>query len=558
MAEPLVQDGVIGLLPDEEGEAPGGIGGGEVAVLVEEELGRHPGLFIGLVHEVKLLGADVVVVQAVDNQGGALDVLGVQGVVPADPVVAVVAVALPLVIADLVEVVAVLLLDGGPVLRVQVPAGAVPGQPVGVSGVTVGGDALGVGVLIPAGDAGHGDDGLQALHAGGGQAELGGAGVGTTGHAHLAVGPIGLDLDVAGLVGVGHPVAGEPLDDALEGVDLQVGTAGLEPVGAAGTQAAALHHGIAADQVVVIPGQVLVVVHVLVGVIVVPLRGVGLGGHFFGGGLPHGGAGLGLAVELGDVIALLAVRHIAGGTAGDVGPGLIDGGGLIVPLHGGPGELHQGLHQVQLAVVVGVVVGFHVDEEPDDVAVGVVIALFHRAGGEGEDGLGHAVHKQGLSGLAVEGVIEHLGGLLHHCQVALGAGGGGRIALDAVGHTHAVGHGVVVSGVGAQLALFHARPAEQVGHSLLVGDRLVRLPGDWEGQVRAVGSQLPPGDRRAGVFALHSHGRGNQRQRQCQHQEQNGEVTFHWILTFFLKFLLCAGAGHSTTQAATAYKHTSV
>ena len=529
-----------------------------MTVLVEEELGRHPGLFIGLVHEVKLLGADVVVVEAMDNQRRALDVLGVQGVVPADPVVAVVAVALPLVLLELVEVVAVLLLDGCPVLLVQVPAGAVPGQPVGVSGVTVGGDALGVGVLIPAGDAGHGDDGLQALHAGGGQAELGGAGVGTTGHAHLAVGPIGLDGNVAGLVGVSHPVAGEPLDDALEGVDLQVGTAGLEPVGAAGAQAAALHHGIAADQVVVIPGQVLVVVHVLVGVIVVPLRGVGLGGHFFGGGLPHGGAGLGLAVELGDVIALLAVRHIAGGTAGDVGPGLIDGGGLIVPLHGSPGELHQGLHQVQLAVVVGVVVGFHVDEEPDDVAVGVVIALFHRAGGEGEDGLGHAVHKQGLSGLAVEGIIEHLGGLLHHRQVGLGAGGRGAVILNAVGHAHAVGHGVVVSGVGAQLALLHPCPAEQVGHSLLVGDRLVRLPGDWEGQVRAVGSQLPPGDRRAGVFALHSHGRGNQRQRQCQHQEQNGEVTFHWILTFFLKFLLCAGAGHSTTQAATAYKHTSV
>ena len=143
--------------------------------------------------------------------------------------VAVVAVALPLVIADLVEVVAVLLLDGGPVLRVQVPAGAVPGQPVGVSGVTVGGDALGIGVLIPAGDAGHGDDGLQALHAGGGQAELGGAGVGTTGHAHLAVGPIGLDLDVAGLVGVGLAFAIDPFDDILKGIDFEIRPSRIEP-----------------------------------------------------------------------------------------------------------------------------------------------------------------------------------------------------------------------------------------------------------------------------------------------------------------------------------------
>ena len=532
MAEPLVQDGVIGLLPDEEGQAPGGIGGGEVAVLVEKDLGGNPGLFIGLVHQVKFLGADVVVVETVDNQGGALDVLGVQGVVPADPVVAVVAVAGLLVIADLVEVVAVLLLDGGPVLRVQIPAGAHPSQGLGVSRIGTGGNPLGVGVLIPAGDAGHGDDGLQALHAGGGQAELGGAGVGTTGHAHLAIGPIGLDGNVAGLVGVGHPVAGEPLDDALKRVNLQVGAAGLEALGVPGAQAAALHHGIAADQVVVIPSQVLVVIDSFILVVIIPLGGVGLGSHFLCGGLPHRGAGLGLAVELGDVVTLLTIGGGAGGAAGDVGPGLIDGGGLIVPLHGGPGELHQGLHQVQLAVVVGVVVGLHVDEEADDVAVGVVVALLHRAGGIGEDGLGHAVHEQGLHGVAVEGVIEHLGGLLHHSQVPLGAGGGGAVAVDAVGHAHAVGHGVVVSGVGAQLALFHARPAEQVGHGLLVGDGLVGLPGDREGQVGAVLGQLAPGDGGVRVL-LRGQGRGDQGQGQRQHQEQGGDSFLHLFVPSF-------------------------
>ena len=46
-----------------------------MAVLVKEDLGGDPGLFIGLVHQVKLLGADVVVVEAVDDEGGALDVL---------------------------------------------------------------------------------------------------------------------------------------------------------------------------------------------------------------------------------------------------------------------------------------------------------------------------------------------------------------------------------------------------------------------------------------------------------------------------------------------------
>ena len=61
-----------------------------MSILMEQELGGHPGLLIGLVHQVKLLGPHVVVVQAVHNEGRALNLIGVQGIVPVGPVVAVI------------------------------------------------------------------------------------------------------------------------------------------------------------------------------------------------------------------------------------------------------------------------------------------------------------------------------------------------------------------------------------------------------------------------------------------------------------------------------------
>ena len=228
VAEPLVQDFIVGLRPDHKLNAPRGIGGGQVSILMEQELGGHPGLLIGLVHQVKLLGPHVVVVQAVHNEGRALNLIGVQGIVPVGPVVAVIPVGGQLVLPDLIEVVSILAGNGVPVRLIQVPAGAVPGQPVAVSGVAPGGNALGVGILIPAGNPRHGDDGLQPLHPSGGQAELGGAGVGPPGHPHLAVGPVCLNGDVAGLVRIGNPLAVEPLNHALERVDLQVAPAGFK------------------------------------------------------------------------------------------------------------------------------------------------------------------------------------------------------------------------------------------------------------------------------------------------------------------------------------------
>ena len=275
------------------------------------------------------------------------------------------------------------------------------------------------------------------------------------------------------------------------------------------------------------------------GVVIIPVRGICLGCCLGRGGGSRRLPRCGLAVHLVQVIAVLAIGRLSRGTAGDIGPGLINGGGLIIPFHGGPGNLHQGLHQVPLAVGIGVIVGLHIDAVTDDVTLGVVIALGHSPGGIGENGLGHAVEEQRLQRLAVQGLVKDLGRLLHHRQVRLGTGIGGAVLGNPVGHAHAVRHGVVIPGIGSQLALFHPRPAEEEGHGLLVGHGLVRLPGDREFQVRRILGQLSPGHNRGGrsrrhpILRLHRHSRGDQRQGHHQRQKQASDSFLH-LITFFL------------------------
>lgn len=83
-----------------------------------------------------------------------------------------------LILLNLIQVVAVLLGDGSIVGLIQITAIAVPCQILGVAYVAAGGNALGVGVLIPAGNTCNRNDGLQALNAGGSQTKLGGTSVG--------------------------------------------------------------------------------------------------------------------------------------------------------------------------------------------------------------------------------------------------------------------------------------------------------------------------------------------------------------------------------------------
>ena len=528
VAEPAVEDVVVALAVNVELKVAGGVARGQVRVLMQQELDVHAGLLIGLIHEVKFLRAHVVVVEAVHDQRRALDVFRVERVVAGRPVLGVVAVALELILLDLVHVVAVLFGDGRVVVRIEVAAVAVPAEPLGVVNEAVGGDALRVGVLIPARDAGDGDDGLKAGDAGRCQTELRRAGVGAAGHADLAARPVGRDGDVAGLVGVGHAVAVQPFDHALERIDLQIGAAGLKAVGALRAQTAALDHGKAAHEIVVIPVEVLVVVHLLIRVPVVPVGTVGSSCRVRGRGGAGGHALVRLAVELGDVIAL-AAEVLAGVhalvAAGDVRARLVDGGRLVVALHRCARDLHERLDEVELAVVVGVVVGLDIDAVADDVALVVAVALRDLAGRVGEDGLRHTVHVQRLQLVGVQRVIHLVGDRLH---LAVSRERAGRVGVGVrVDHAHAAGLSQIVIRERAELLLGHARPQQQCTHCVRYGQ--FRVFACAVGDERSAVDVCQIGIRHGGCAAVvHGERRaGQKRQHHDQRQQQSQDSPLH-------------------------------
>ena len=533
-----------------------------MAVLMQQELHVLTGFGESVVHQLELLGANVVVVQAVNDQRGTLDLRraggadgaglgGVHRVVADIPVAAgfaVVAVQISLNIVNGLKVVAVIRFDFVPIIGIQLSAGAVTGQCVGVSRLAVGGNALRVGILIPAGDTGHGNNGLQTGHTGGSQAELGGTGIGTAGHAHLFVGPVGCNGNVAGLIGIGHPVAVEPLDDALEGVDLQIGTAGFIALGAFGTQTAALYHSVAANQIVVIPVQILVVHHLLFRIPVIPVSGIcGSSGLFRSGGTDGLARGRrivhGLNVEIAGIVQviLIAVKLRA---AGDVRTGLVDGSSLIVALRSSAGHLHQSLHQIQLAVAVGVVVGLHIDTVTDDVAVLIAVSLFHSAGGKGEDGLGHAVDKQRLMCAAVlHSALQRLIAIAVHqfgqeflCADLV------CIVIVLIQHCKAVGQSHTV-GLAAQLAVFHVGGEEQHMQDLAQRQGFIAC-----GVLHAVGGEVRIGH--GGVAVRFPDGVcrcGNRQGQRRRQQERQESLSDHAYTTFFL-FQFYRFTGQSRVQ----------
>ena len=549
VAEPAVQDLVIAGIADIKHQIACGIGRSQMSVLMQQELHVLTGFGESVVHQLELLGANVVVVQAVNDQRGAVDLRraggadgaflsGIHRVVADIPVaagLAVVAIQISLNIVNGLKVVAVIRFDFVPIIGIQLSAGAVTGQCVGVSRLAVGGNALRVGVLIPAGDTGHGNNGLQTGHTGGSQTELGGTGIGTAGHAHLFVGPVGCNGNVAGLIGIGHPVAVEPLDDALEGVDLQIGTAGFIALGAFGTQTAALYHSVAANQIVVIPVQILVVHHLLFRIPVIPVSGIcGSSGLFRSGGTDGLARGRrivhGLNVEIAGIVQviLIAVKLRA---AGDVGTGLVDGSSLVVALRSSAGHLHQSLHQIQLAVTVGIVVGLHIDAVTDDVAVLIAVSLFHSAGGKGEDGLGHAVDEQRLMCAAVlHSALQRLIAIaVHQFGQEFLRADLVCIVLILVQHSKAVGQSHTV-GIAAQLAVIHASGLEQHPQSLtqIHGCIVCGVLHAVGGEVRighgGVAVRFPDGVCRCG-------NRQGQRRRQ---QERQKSLSDHAYITFFL------------------------
>ena len=76
VAEPAVQDLVIAGIADVEHQIACGIGGGQMTILMQQELHILLCRGKGIVHQLEFLGADVVIVQTVNDQRGAVDLGG--------------------------------------------------------------------------------------------------------------------------------------------------------------------------------------------------------------------------------------------------------------------------------------------------------------------------------------------------------------------------------------------------------------------------------------------------------------------------------------------------
>ena len=179
------------------------------------------------------------------------------------------------------------------------------------------------------------------------------------------------------------------------GVPLQVEAAELIALGAVGADAARLHHGKAPDKIVVIGLGVNVSGHIGVGHLVIPDRWVGdrrrlKGGHAPGGGALFTGLIEPVVIKGGGIEKLRGIHAVLLHGARAVGGRVVDRAGLIHALGRSAGNLNQRLHQIGLAVAVGVMISLDIHAEAEDVAV-LICVVFVSQIAVLQDGLGRAV-----------------------------------------------------------------------------------------------------------------------------------------------------------------------
>ena len=95
--------------------------------LVEIELDILACFLEGIVHEFKVFGLDIVIIQAMDDQGAGLEIFWMKGIIPLLPDITVVAIMSVLVLVQLVDVVGIVLPNPCPVVLVQHPRANVEG-----------------------------------------------------------------------------------------------------------------------------------------------------------------------------------------------------------------------------------------------------------------------------------------------------------------------------------------------------------------------------------------------------------------------------------------------
>ncbi len=196
------------------------------------------------------------------------------------------------------------------------------------------GRALGEVVVVPGADGPDGDDGPQALDAGGGDAVGDGSVVALADHADGSGGPVGGGPRRAGAGGVAVGAAVQPVDDGLGGLDVGAAADVDAAVGAVGSGEVDQDDGVAArhKEIVVVQGEL--------------------------NGVPLGVVGLLLAL-------------VAAPAAGVVRAGVHDDGHLQALLGGFPGADDVDGDAVGAPVAVAVEPGVHPDGFADGTVVGV-------------------------------------------------------------------------------------------------------------------------------------------------------------------------------------------
>ena len=407
VAEPLVQNTVVGLIANQQRGLVRVIVRGDMRALMQQQLDILICILKRIIHQLELLGANVIVVQTVNDKSRAakLAILNILsciypfaviacGVVTGCPVRAIVTVQRNLIIINTVEVLLVNILHAFPVVFINITTSAVETEVIRICRITASRDTLRVGVLIPACDTCNRNDGLEVCYTGRRNCKVGRAAVGTTGHSNVAVRPVSLNPNVVLLIGICNTAAVlcQPFNDALECVSLYISAAGLQAFGTTGAQTAYLNNRVASNEEVIIPVEVFIVVEVTPGAALIRADIVPLFCLCFLGRVHRAHFSIGNAlilcrtVQAIQVVAQipLLIGELAGiaviRAAGDVRTCVHNGCKIVIirVRSCSTGKLHQRLYEVELAIAVGVVVGLNVNRVADDVAVIVAVALCGR------------------------------------------------------------------------------------------------------------------------------------------------------------------------------------
>ena len=448
-----------------------------------------------IIHQLELLGTNVRIVQTMNNQRRAIKVvvlrgrcsaclaLVARGVVTGCPVRAIVTVQRNLIVVNTIKICRVSLLDGVPFCivliqtSVNIASCTIERQIITIC-YTAGGNTLRIGVLIPACNACNRNDSLKALNTGGSDCEVSRAAVGTAGHSDIAVRPVGFNCNIAGSVGISSTVTGQPLDNALECIGLNVSAASLQALRAERAQTAYLNRCIAANEEVVVPVKVLVVVEgapcAFIRAKVIPLfcrcflssvHGIC---HAFSLACSR------LHIQIVQVIALIAIGIIDAASlaviraAGDVRTCIIDGRSLVLALCGSTRKLHQRLYEIELAIAVGVVVGLDVNRIADDVAVLVAVAVLDRnTACVRKNRLCHTAYEQRSAVLYCIAQVNSCRAVFHRVQLFQRAGCGTveLVICDA----YALRHSDVVAVAARKLRFLHAAIQQNVLDRIQLG-----------------------------------------------------------------------------------------